>query len=112
MDSELHDLIATDGVIELYTLIIDRWRTKFNIGCFHNFLTCILPLHIIHIFTDFIHSATGAPIVDVGMKVLYISRIGLSESDLDMYMEYMIGNTFEHVEWYLFHIFKCLHTHT
>lgn len=30
LDEELFALLATDGVIELYTLIIKRWQLKFD----------------------------------------------------------------------------------
>eukprot|EP00002_Diphylleia_rotans_P039414 TRINITY_DN9131_c0_g1_i2.p1 TRINITY_DN9131_c0_g1~~TRINITY_DN9131_c0_g1_i2.p1 ORF type:complete len:1246 (-),score=226.09 TRINITY_DN9131_c0_g1_i2:104-3841(-) len=70
---EIQILLSTSGVVELYNLIISRWETKYNFN--------------------------GAQLVETAMKVLYISRIGLSEGDLDKYIEHVIGVKFNLPEW-------------
>ncbi len=34
------------------------------------------------------------------MKVLYVSRIGMNEGDLDKYVESYVGQEFELAEWF------------
>jgi hypothetical protein len=40
--------------------------------------------------------------VSLSMKVLFVSRIGLSEGDLDKYMNDAIGGGFELAEWFAY----------
>lgn len=40
--------------------------------------------------------------VSLSMKVLFVSRIGLSEGDLDKYMNDAIGAGFELAEWFAY----------
>lgn len=40
--------------------------------------------------------------VSLSMKVLFVSRIGLSEGDLDKYMNDAIGTGFELAEWFAY----------
>ncbi len=41
--------------------------------------------------------------VSLSMKVLFVSRIGLSEADLDKYMNDAIGTGFELAEWFTYY---------
>eukprot|EP00002_Diphylleia_rotans_P029924 TRINITY_DN6116_c0_g4_i1.p1 TRINITY_DN6116_c0_g4~~TRINITY_DN6116_c0_g4_i1.p1 ORF type:complete len:743 (-),score=142.75 TRINITY_DN6116_c0_g4_i1:1566-3533(-) len=73
LTQEIQTLLGTEGVIELYNLIISRWEKKFN--------------------------KENAKIVEIAMKVLFVSRIGLSDGDLDQYMKDKVGVKFNLAEW-------------
>eukprot|EP00002_Diphylleia_rotans_P018099 TRINITY_DN3506_c0_g1_i4.p1 TRINITY_DN3506_c0_g1~~TRINITY_DN3506_c0_g1_i4.p1 ORF type:complete len:1850 (+),score=318.73 TRINITY_DN3506_c0_g1_i4:3274-8823(+) len=73
LNEEMRILLSTNGVIELYNLIITRWETKFN--------------------------KDGVLLVETAMKVLYVSRIGLSEGDLDNYVKDVVGIKFSLALW-------------
>eukprot|EP00002_Diphylleia_rotans_P032243 TRINITY_DN6756_c0_g1_i10.p1 TRINITY_DN6756_c0_g1~~TRINITY_DN6756_c0_g1_i10.p1 ORF type:complete len:2620 (-),score=451.36 TRINITY_DN6756_c0_g1_i10:125-7984(-) len=73
LNDEICSLLSTNGVIELYNMIITRWQIKFDVA--------------------------GTNIVELAMKVLFVSRIGLSEGDIDKYVKDMIGIRFNLAEW-------------
>eukprot|EP00002_Diphylleia_rotans_P017508 TRINITY_DN339_c0_g3_i6.p1 TRINITY_DN339_c0_g3~~TRINITY_DN339_c0_g3_i6.p1 ORF type:complete len:319 (-),score=60.27 TRINITY_DN339_c0_g3_i6:1183-2139(-) len=70
LDHEINTLLSTNGVVELYQLVCSRWEAKY-----------------------------GIDVVVQALSVLYISRIGLSENELDKYMSDQLGSGFNLSDW-------------
>eukprot|EP00002_Diphylleia_rotans_P011601 TRINITY_DN2288_c0_g1_i1.p1 TRINITY_DN2288_c0_g1~~TRINITY_DN2288_c0_g1_i1.p1 ORF type:complete len:2402 (+),score=445.90 TRINITY_DN2288_c0_g1_i1:75-7280(+) len=74
LDAEISTLLATSSVVELYSLIISRWEKKFD-------------------------KHDDDRMVPTAMKVIYVTRIGLSETELDEYLRSSLGPSFNFAEW-------------
>eukprot|EP00002_Diphylleia_rotans_P039115 TRINITY_DN8_c0_g1_i10.p1 TRINITY_DN8_c0_g1~~TRINITY_DN8_c0_g1_i10.p1 ORF type:complete len:1022 (+),score=256.36 TRINITY_DN8_c0_g1_i10:116-3181(+) len=73
VDKELQDLLETDGVLELYDLVMRRWEKQYNTIRF-------IP-----------QSPITFEIVKNVISVLRVSRIGLDDNELDDYIAYLLG---------------------
>eukprot|EP00002_Diphylleia_rotans_P030142 TRINITY_DN6178_c0_g1_i1.p1 TRINITY_DN6178_c0_g1~~TRINITY_DN6178_c0_g1_i1.p1 ORF type:complete len:866 (+),score=159.39 TRINITY_DN6178_c0_g1_i1:44-2641(+) len=72
VNKELEDLLSTNGVIELFTIVLKRWEQKYD---------TILVLS----------SDIAFSLVRTVVSVLCISRMGLNDDELDSYVNYRFG---------------------